>query len=59
MRRRLYATTGVLPRKPEDFARLLTWLGELGLTDELPEAVFLEMGAERDAPVDIAAIGER
>jgi crotonobetainyl-CoA:carnitine CoA-transferase CaiB-like acyl-CoA transferase len=53
----LYATTGVLPRKPEDFARLLTWLGELGLTDELPEAVFLEMGAERDAPVDIAAIG--
>ena len=47
----------MLPRKPEEFAGLLAWLGELGLTDELPEAVFLEMGAERDTPVDIALIG--
>jgi crotonobetainyl-CoA:carnitine CoA-transferase CaiB-like acyl-CoA transferase len=54
----LYATTGVLPRKPEDFERLLTWLTELGLVDELPEAVFLEIGAGRSAPVDLALIGE-
>ena len=53
-----YATTGVLPRKPEDFVRLLDWLAELGLTDELPEAIFLELGAERDTPVDLAMIGE-
>lgn len=52
-----YATTGVLPRKPEDFARLAAWLDELGLADELPEAVFLELGAARDTPVDMALIG--
>jgi crotonobetainyl-CoA:carnitine CoA-transferase CaiB-like acyl-CoA transferase len=54
----LYATTGVLPRKPEDFARLSEWLAELGLTDQLPEAVFLDMAAARDTPVDLALIGE-
>jgi crotonobetainyl-CoA:carnitine CoA-transferase CaiB-like acyl-CoA transferase len=53
-----YATTGVLPRKPEDFARLSAWLDELGLTEQLPEAVFLEMAAQRDDPVDLALIGE-
>lgn len=52
-----YATTGVLPRKPEEFARLSGWLDELGLTEELPEAVFLDMAAERDKPVDLALIG--
>ncbi|OBI67238.1 carnitine dehydratase [Mycobacterium sp. E796] len=52
-----YATTGVLPRKPPEFANLLTWLADLGLIDELPEAVFLEMAASRDEPVDIAMIG--
>lgn len=52
-----YATTGVLPRKQEDYARLLAWLGELNLTEELPEAVFLEMAAARDKPVDLALIG--
>lgn len=52
-----YATTGVLPRKPEDFARLSVWLDELNLSDELPEAVFLELGAQRDTPVDLAMIG--
>ncbi|MCV7042996.1 carnitine dehydratase [Mycolicibacterium moriokaense] len=52
-----YATTGVLPRKPEDYARLLAWLDELGLTEEFPEAVFLEMAAARDTPVDLALIG--
>jgi crotonobetainyl-CoA:carnitine CoA-transferase CaiB-like acyl-CoA transferase len=52
-----YATTGVLPRKPQDYANLLTWLADLGLTEDLPETVFLEMAASRDAPVDIALIG--
>jgi crotonobetainyl-CoA:carnitine CoA-transferase CaiB-like acyl-CoA transferase len=52
-----YASTGVLPRKPHEFANLLTWLTELDLADELPEAVFLELAASRDAPVDIALIG--
>lgn len=53
-----YATTGVLPRKPDEFARLRAWLADLDLLEELPEAVFLEMAAERDAPVNVAAIGE-
>jgi crotonobetainyl-CoA:carnitine CoA-transferase CaiB-like acyl-CoA transferase len=53
-----YATTGVLPRKPADYTRLLAWLSELDLIEELPEAVFLELAAERDSPVDIAKIGE-
>jgi crotonobetainyl-CoA:carnitine CoA-transferase CaiB-like acyl-CoA transferase len=53
-----YATTGVLPRKPEDFGRLIEWLSELGLSEELPEVFFLEMAAARAEPVDLAAIGE-
>lgn len=53
----LYATTGVLPRKPREFAQLLGWLADLGLRDELPEVVFLEMAAVRDEPVDLALIG--
>ncbi|WP_286134764.1 CoA transferase [Mycobacterium sp. UM_Kg1] len=53
-----YATTGVLPRKPAEFPRLLDWLSELGLTEELPESYFLELAAARDQPVDLAAIGE-
>jgi crotonobetainyl-CoA:carnitine CoA-transferase CaiB-like acyl-CoA transferase len=52
-----YATTGVLPRKPGDYANLLDWLTDLGLTEDFPETVFLEMAAARDAPVDIALIG--
>ncbi|MFI5507859.1 CoA transferase [Mycobacterium sp. NPDC051804] len=53
-----YATTGVLPRKPEEFSRMIAWLSELELTEELPETVFLEMAAARTAPVDLASIGE-
>ncbi|WP_255507372.1 CoA transferase [Mycolicibacterium sp. 018/SC-01/001] len=52
-----YATTGVLPRKPSEFAGLLAWLGDLGLTEQLPEAVFLQLGADREDPVDLSAIG--
>ena len=53
-----YATTGVLPRQPADYGKLTQWLDELGLTNELPEAVFLELAASRDTPVELALIGE-
>jgi crotonobetainyl-CoA:carnitine CoA-transferase CaiB-like acyl-CoA transferase len=52
-----FVTTGVLPRKQEDFGRLAGWLTELGLTEEFPEAVFLELAANRDEPVDMAKVG--
>jgi crotonobetainyl-CoA:carnitine CoA-transferase CaiB-like acyl-CoA transferase len=54
----VYATTGVLPRHPSEFRELHGWLEELHLLDRLPEAVFLEMAASRDTPMDLAAIGE-
>ncbi|OJZ76142.1 carnitine dehydratase [Mycobacterium paraffinicum] len=53
----VFATTGVLPRKPEDFADLYAWLTELDLVEQLPEAIFLQMAADRDAPLDLAKIG--
>lgn len=53
-----YANTGVPPRFPHEFKRLLDWLTELNLKDELPEAIFLEMGANWDGPFDLASIGE-
>lgn len=53
----LFATTGVLPRTPADFAAMYEWLVELDLLDELPEAIFLQLGASRPDPVDMAAIG--
>jgi crotonobetainyl-CoA:carnitine CoA-transferase CaiB-like acyl-CoA transferase len=39
--------TGVPPRAAKEFAAVLTWLDELGLTDEFPETFFLEMGRDR------------
>ncbi len=44
-----YVNTGVLPRTPREFKGLLDWVDELSLRDEFPEAVFLEMAAERDS----------
>jgi crotonobetainyl-CoA:carnitine CoA-transferase CaiB-like acyl-CoA transferase len=52
-----YANTGVPPRFPEEFARLDKWLKELELDAELPEAVFLEMGANWEGPFDLSQIG--
>ena len=52
-----YANTGVPPRKPSEFAALDAWLTELGLRDELPEAVFLEMGANWEGPFDLSRLG--
>ena len=52
-----HANTGVPPRRPHEYAALDRWLKELGLADELPEAVFLEMGATWEGPFDLAKIG--
>ena len=52
-----YANTGVPPRQPKEFAALLRWLTELGLDAELPETVFLEMGANWEGPFELAKIG--
>ena len=52
-----YANTGVPPRQPKEFAALLGWLRELGLDAELPEAVFLEMGANWEGPFELSKIG--
>ena len=52
-----YANTGVPPRFPEEFARLDAWLKQLELDAELPEAVFLEMGANWEGPFDLSRIG--
>ncbi len=52
-----YVNTGVPPRRPHEFAALDKWLKELGLDAELPEAVFLEMGARWQGPFDLARIG--
>lgn len=53
-----YANTGVPPRFPHEFKKLHAWLTELGLQDELPEAVFLEMGANWEGPFNLSRIGE-
>ena len=53
-----YANTGVGPRQAKGFAALDKWLRELGLDAELPEAVFLELGAQHEGPLDISKIGE-
>jgi benzylsuccinate CoA-transferase BbsE subunit len=51
-----WLNTGVLPRRPKEFAVLLDWLEELGLVDEFPLAELLEIGSKADdlSPVRIA-----
>ena len=51
-----YATTGVLPRMPAEFGRLRAWLEELGLLDQLPEAVFLDLAARRTETVEMVNV---
>lgn len=51
-----YVNTGFPPRRPAEYARLLGWLRELGLEDQLPEAVFLQVGAELES-LDLSKIG--
>jgi crotonobetainyl-CoA:carnitine CoA-transferase CaiB-like acyl-CoA transferase len=52
-----YVTTGMPPRTPKEHAELHRWLVELGLEDQLPEAVFLLRGAEKER-IDFSLIGE-
>jgi crotonobetainyl-CoA:carnitine CoA-transferase CaiB-like acyl-CoA transferase len=52
-----YVTTGFPPRRPQEYARLLEWLRELGLESRLPEAVFLQMGADLPS-LDLSRIGQ-
>ena len=52
-----YVNTGVPPRKPTEFAALDAWLTELGLDAELPEAVFLKVGACWQGTFDLSQLG--
>ena len=45
------------PRFPKEFASLDAWLKQLGLDSELPEAVFLEMGANWEGAFDLSLLG--
>ena len=53
-----YVNTGVPPRFPEEFGKLLAWFKQIGLADDFPETVFLEMGATWIGPFDLSKIGE-
>ena len=53
-----YVNTGVPPTRPDDFRRLHEWLTELGLIDQLPEAVFLELGAKREKRIELFRIAD-
>ena len=52
-----WANTGVPPRFPREFQKLLDWIRALALEENFPEAVFLEMGANWDGPFDLSQIG--
>ena len=52
-----YVNTGVPPRFPQEFARLHGWMTKLGMVDDFPEAVFLEMGANWEGHFDLTRIG--
>lgn len=52
-----WVNTGVPPRSAREFVRLLKWIRELGLEDQFPEAVFLEMGGAWEGPFDLSLIG--
>jgi crotonobetainyl-CoA:carnitine CoA-transferase CaiB-like acyl-CoA transferase len=52
-----HVCTGVPPRRPEEFARLVAWLGSLGIGElEFPEIVFLRRGAGREV-LEFSQIG--
>lgn len=52
-----WVNTGVPPRFPAEFAKLLDWLRTLKLDEGFPETVFLEMGASWEGPFDLSRIG--
>ncbi len=51
-----YATTGMPPRSPKGFGDLYDWLEELGLVEQLPEALFLDRARHRES-IGFAEIG--
>lgn len=53
----LHVNTGVPARRPEEFARLLGWIRSLGIEEDFPETVFVEMGANWEGPFDLSTIG--
>ena len=53
-----YVNTGVPPRFPHEFRAMYEWVVELGLKDEFPEAVFLEMGMQHREQIDLFQIDE-
>ena len=52
-----YVNTGIPPRRPEEFGRVLEWLETLGLTEEFHAAPLLEAGAARGR-IDLSRIAE-
>ena len=43
-----WSHTGFPPRRKEEFQKLLSWLEDLGVRDEFPDTMFLELGSSRD-----------
>lgn len=52
-----YVNTGIPPRRPEEFGRLLEWMKTLGLADEFPLIPMLELGSKRER-IDLSRIAE-
>lgn len=52
-----WVNTGVPPMKPVEFKSLLDWVDSLGLGDDFPERIFLEMGMKRER-IDLSRILE-
>ena len=52
-----WVNTGVPPRYPQEFGRMLEWVRALGLEEQFPEAIFLEMGAALEGQLNLSLIG--
>jgi crotonobetainyl-CoA:carnitine CoA-transferase CaiB-like acyl-CoA transferase len=52
-----WVNTGVPPRSPAEFGRILAWLRELGLEEGFADAIFLEIGAAMPKPITYDLIG--
>ena len=52
-----YVNTGIPPRRPEEFGRLLDWMKTLGLSDDFPLVPLLELGSRRER-IDLSRIAD-
>ena len=50
-----YVTTGFLPHGAKHLQAIIDWMTEIGVVDEFPDAVFLQMGVDRGG-LDMQAI---